>query len=62
MGYDRMMDEQPGYTPEEIERGEDRAWHIPVWGCLAAIIVFVLGCYALYRVLIWIGFSGSISF
>jgi hypothetical protein len=32
---------QPGFTPEEIERGEDRAFHIPLWGCLA--IVALLG-------------------
>jgi hypothetical protein len=29
--------DKPGYTPEELERGEDQAWHIPVWGCLAAV-------------------------
>jgi hypothetical protein len=56
------MDEQPGYTPEEIERGEDRSWHIPAWGCLAATLVLMVGCYVRYCVLIWIGFSGSISF
>ncbi len=30
------MSGETGFTPEEIERGEDRAWHIPLWGCLAA--------------------------
>ena len=30
-----------GLTPEETERGEDRAWHIPLWGGLA--VVGVLG-------------------
>lgn len=56
------MDEQPADTPNDIERGEDPAWHISAWRCLAAIIIFVLGCYVLYRSLIWIGFSGAISF
>ena len=33
------MTEGPGYTSEEIERGEDRAWHIPFEGCLAAAMI-----------------------
>ena len=55
------MNEEPGFTPEEIACGEDRAWHIPVWGCLTAIVVFLLGCYALYRFLISVGFAGQMS-
>ncbi len=31
------MSDESGFTPEEIERGEDRAWHLPPWGCLAAV-------------------------
>ena len=36
------MTDEPGYTPEELERGEDKAWHIPIWGCLLAIAVLLL--------------------
>ena len=36
------MDEQSGYTPEELERGEDKAWHIPIWGCLAVLVGLVM--------------------
>lgn len=54
------MDEQPGFTPEEIKRGEDQAWHVRGWGCLAAIIALVFGGYALYRFLISIGFAAQI--
>jgi hypothetical protein len=35
-----IMKEQRGYTPEELDRGEDQAWHIPAWGCLA-VLAFV---------------------
>jgi hypothetical protein len=35
------VSDEPGFTPEEIERGEDRASHIRLWGCLA--IVALLG-------------------
>ena len=55
------MDEQPGFTPDEIERGEDRAWHIPKRSCLAAIALVALGLFALYRFLISIGFAEQIS-
>jgi hypothetical protein len=37
-----MTGEEPGYLPSEIERGEDQAWHIPVWGCVAAVILLLL--------------------
>lgn len=56
----KVMDEQPGFTPEEIERGEDRAWHIPIWGCATTIAVVLLGCYALYRFFIGIGSAAQI--
>jgi hypothetical protein len=34
--------DEPGYTPEELERGEDQAWHIPICGCLLAFGGLVL--------------------
>jgi hypothetical protein len=43
------MDEQSGYTPEERERGEDQAWHIPVWGCLAAVALIAAVAWLLLR-------------
>jgi hypothetical protein len=43
------MDEQPGYTPEERERGENQAWHIPVWGCLAVVALIVAVAWLLLR-------------
>jgi hypothetical protein len=33
------MSYDPGYTPEEIERGENRAWHLGKWGCGVLILV-----------------------
>jgi hypothetical protein len=42
------MGEQPGFSAEEIERGEDEAWHIPMWGCLA-----VLALIAIVGLVIW---------
>ena len=36
------MTDEPGYTPEELERGEDQAWHIPIWGCLLTIAVLAI--------------------
>jgi hypothetical protein len=39
------VDDEPGYSPEEIERGDDRPWHMWPWGCLAftlAAIALVL--------------------
>ena len=36
------MTEEPGYTQDEIERGEDRAWHIPLWSCFGVIAVLAL--------------------
>ncbi|MES2043698.1 MAG: hypothetical protein V4475_07460 [Pseudomonadota bacterium] len=43
------MDEEPGFTPDEIERGEDRAWHIPPWGCLAVLALLVAAAIILWR-------------
>ena len=42
------MGEEPGFTPEEIERGEDQAWHIPAWGCLTALALLVIGAVFLW--------------
>ena len=36
------MTDEPGYTPEELERGEDRAWHIPILGCLLSVAVLAV--------------------
>lgn len=33
-----MSDGPRGYTPEEKERGDDQAWHIPAWGCVAVVV------------------------
>ena len=43
------MDDERGYTPEEIERGEDRAWHFPKLGCLATIFLIGAGTVLLLR-------------
>ena len=43
------MDEQRGYTPEEIERGEDQAWHIPIWGCLVLAVAVAAVAWLLLR-------------
>jgi hypothetical protein len=43
------MDEQPGYTPEELERGEDQAWHVPIWGCLAVVALITALAWLLLR-------------
>jgi hypothetical protein len=49
--------DEPGYTAEEIERGEDRAWHIPKWGCLG-FVVFV----AVVALTIWWGLTHAPDF
>lgn len=36
-----MSDGPRGHTPEEIERGEDRAWHVPLWGCVVVVVALV---------------------
>jgi hypothetical protein len=41
--------DEPGYTPEELERGEDQAWHIPIWGCLISVAVLA--------VILWLMFT-----
>lgn len=33
------LEEQFGYRAEEPEPGAVRAWHVPIWGYLAAIVV-----------------------
>jgi hypothetical protein len=43
------MDEHPGYNPEELERGEDQAWHIPAWGCLPGIALIAAVAWLLFR-------------
>ena len=57
--FDRK--EETGYTAEELERGEDRAWHIPIWGCLVFVTLATLVAYGLYRVAIAQGNAWSIS-
>ena len=42
------MTDEAGYTPQELEWGEDQAWHIPIWGCL-----LVMGAVAL---ILWLVF------
>jgi hypothetical protein len=44
------MDEPPGFTSEEIKRGEDQAWHIPKWGCLAVIVLIAVAAIVIWRV------------
>jgi len=56
-----MDEEERGYTLEEIERGEDRAWHIPIWGCLIFVALVVLVIYGLYRFAIARGTAWSIA-
>ncbi|MEA1013711.1 hypothetical protein [Sphingosinicella sp. LY1275] len=56
-----MNEEERGYTIEEIERGEDRAWHIPIWGCLVFAALVALVTYGLYHVAIGQGTAWSIS-
>ena len=51
-----MTDEPNGYLPEEIERGEDRAWHIPLWGCLAT-----MGFMLLLLFCVWASYSPTVD-
>jgi hypothetical protein len=53
------MDEKPGFTPDEIERGDDQAWHVPIKGCLVGLIVLLALIYSAYRFLIWKGIAFS---
>lgn len=41
------MGEQRGYTPEEIERGEDQAWHMPFWGCALVLAALAVAAYVI---------------
>jgi hypothetical protein len=36
------VSDEPGFTPDEIDRGEDRAWHLGKWGCLIAVIILAI--------------------
>jgi hypothetical protein len=36
------MSAEPGYSSDELERGEDQAWHIPLWGCLSFILIVTI--------------------
>lgn len=38
-----------GYSPEEIERGEHQAWHMPVWGCGVTILLVAAAAYLFLR-------------
>jgi hypothetical protein len=42
-------DDERGYSPEEIERGDDRAWHIPVPGCILFLLVLVTLAVIIWR-------------
>ncbi|HEX8307874.1 MAG TPA: hypothetical protein VF645_05585 [Allosphingosinicella sp.] len=54
------MTDQPGFSPEEIERGEDRpGCHAPVWSCLPLGAAVLLILYLAYRMAIWVGFSAA---
>ena len=55
------MDEECGYSPEEIERGDDQGWHIPRWGCLVFAALLGLIVCGLYRFAIWLGSAWSIG-
>ena len=55
------MNEQPGSTPDGIERGEDRARRFPFWGCLASAVLVGLILYGLYRYAIRQGLAFSWS-
>jgi hypothetical protein len=43
------MDDPIGHTPEELERGDDRALHVPVWGCVALLGLLGAISYSLLR-------------
>jgi hypothetical protein len=40
------MREEPAVTPAEVGRLEDRAWHLPRWGCLAVVLALTALIYA----------------
>jgi hypothetical protein len=54
------MDEECGYSPAEIERGDDRGWHVPRWGCVVFAALLVLIVWGLYRFAIGLGVAWSI--
>ncbi len=59
-----MIDDEPGYSAEEIERGDDNPGCTvtahPV-GCLLYMSLFALLLYGAYRIAIWIGFSAAVG-
>ncbi len=57
------MTDAPGFSPEEIERGDDKPGCVfPLWGCLPLSAVLMLLIYGAYRIAIWIGFAASVGF
>ena len=44
-----MMNDGPGFTPEELARGEDQAWRMPIWGCVAVIALIAAIVWLLLR-------------
>ena len=56
------MTDEPGYPPEEIERGEAKpGGNLPLWGCFLFPALLLIFIYGLYRFAIWIGFSASVG-
>jgi hypothetical protein len=50
----------PGFSPEEIERGDDKpGCRFPLWGCFLSAAIIVLLVYGAYRFAIRIGFAAS---
>ena len=61
----RAIEEEGGdeeFWAEHDPYGDRFGTPIRKWGCAAALAAVVLGCYALYRLLISIGFAGQIRF
>jgi hypothetical protein len=56
-----MDQEEHGDTLGEFERGEDRAWHLSMWGCLVLASLAALATYSLYHLAIRQGSAWSIS-
>lgn len=62
-GLIRAIEEEGGdeeFWAEHDPYGDRFGTPIPKWGCAAALGVLMLGCYALYRFLISIGFAAQI--
>jgi hypothetical protein len=43
---------EAGYLPSEVSRGEHRAWHIPLWGCVLVGSVGLAATYVLVAFLL----------